>query len=284
MRKHGKTWWGQQFIAALEQRMDSGRLQRGRSYASPSRILSFKIDATGFVTATVRGNINPYFGVTKEPRYKIEFQLKQISDTKRKMLIAELGSRADLISPLLMNEMPDGINDAFAASGFSLLPDDNEDDFDISECSCPDWANPCKHIAGVYYRLAHLLDRDPLLLLELRGIARNNLRAELAKTPLGQALAPLMSDDSLLPAESVDSLYPPLVVQTPPPKVDARSFWHGRVPLPTDDTQPVNAVSVPAVLIKKGGDFPPFWERSQSFIAVMEDFYKRIKIKNKQRL
>ena len=62
MARPGRTWWGQRFLKALEGFTDEARLQRGRSYAGPSRILEFGIDK-GVVSATVRGNINPYFGV-----------------------------------------------------------------------------------------------------------------------------------------------------------------------------------------------------------------------------
>jgi uncharacterized Zn finger protein len=303
MSSHGKTWWGQRFIAALEEQMDAGRLQRGRSYGGPSRILGFEIGANGAVSATVRGNVNPYFGVTKEPRYQVELQLTPIPAKARKALIAQLGSRADLVSRLLMNEMPDDIDAAFAASGFTLLPRSAQD-FARTDCSCPDWATPCKHIAGVYYRLANQLDQDPLLLFELRGLGRARLRAELAKTPLGQALAPLMSDEDEAPPAPVESLYPALLPQAQAQArpqaapqsgitakaevgaaaVDVRAFWHAPAPLPEDEPQSAEAASVPAMLVKKGGDFPPFWDRPQSFIAVMEEFYRRVKSKHKQRL
>ncbi len=297
MSSRGKTWWGQRFIAALEQQMDSGRLQRGRSYASPRRILSFEIDAKGVVSATVRGNINPYFGVTKEPRYQVAIQLDPIPAKARQTLIAQLGGRADLVSRLLMNEMPEGIEEAFTKTGAGLLPR-TEKDFKQTECSCPDWANPCKHIAGVYYRLAEQLDQDPLLLFELRGLARANLRTELAQTPLGQALAPLMSEDDQSPLEPAESLYPPLqqareestragVATSECRQVaDPQGFWRGRVPLPSSLQAAIthNPDQVSAVLVKKGGDFPPFWDRDQSFIAVMEDLYRRIQKKNRRLL
>jgi len=295
MSRRGKTWWGQRFIAALEQQMDSGRLRRGRSYASPRRILSFEIDAKGVVSATVRGNVNPYFGVTKEPRYRVAIQLDPIPAKARQALIAQLGGRADLVSHLLMNEMPEGIDAAFAESGVGLLPR-TEKDFKRTDCSCPDWANPCKHIAGVYYRLAEQLDHDPLLLFELRGLARNTLRTELARTPLGQALAPLMTEDDQAPLEPVASLYPPLRLMADEGRglasgplreaIDPQGFWRGRVPLPT---KPEAAIEpghdrVSAVLVKKGGDFPPFWDRDQSFIAVMDELYRRIESKNRRLL
>jgi uncharacterized Zn finger protein len=70
----GTTWWGQRFIQALEGFTDPGRLQRGRAYASDRRILAFGIEK-GAVTATLRGNVNPYFGVYEEPRYVIKTQV-----------------------------------------------------------------------------------------------------------------------------------------------------------------------------------------------------------------
>ena len=60
MAKHSRTWWGQKFISALESFTDSGRLQRGRAYSGDSRILHFDI-TKGLATATIRGNVNPYF-------------------------------------------------------------------------------------------------------------------------------------------------------------------------------------------------------------------------------
>ena len=113
MPKLSKTWWGQRFIEALEGFTDSGRLQRGRSYAGDNRILKFAL-RDGRVTATVRGNVNPYYGVYEEPRYEVEIQIAPISERDWKRIITHLGSKASMVSMLLMNEMPDTIDDAFA--------------------------------------------------------------------------------------------------------------------------------------------------------------------------
>ena len=78
MGQFSRTWWGQRFIAALEQFTDPARLGRGRSYASGGRILEYTI-ADGTVNARVRGSINPYFGVYKEPIYKTSITIKAIS-------------------------------------------------------------------------------------------------------------------------------------------------------------------------------------------------------------
>jgi uncharacterized Zn finger protein len=132
----------------------------------------------------------------------------------------------------------------------------------------------------VYYRLAAQLDRDPFLLFELRGLSRERLQAELSKTPLGQALVALM-DDRQGQVVAVESYYTrPQGASTSP---DYRSFWHGRKGLP-GQIEPATPAAVPAILVKKGGDYPPFWNREGSFIEVMEELYLRVRTKNKDTL
>jgi uncharacterized Zn finger protein len=161
MPQFSRTWWGQRFIEALEQFTDPARLGRGRSYASGGRILDYKL-ANGTVTAKVRGSINPYFGVYKEPIYQTSITIKAITPANWTKVIRQIASRADLVTKLLMNEMPDTIEDAFSELDLHLLPH-SEHDFKTT-CSCPDYANPCKHIAGVYYLLASDLDQDPFVM------------------------------------------------------------------------------------------------------------------------
>jgi uncharacterized Zn finger protein len=273
-----KTWWGQRFIAALEGFTDRGRLQRGRGYSGDGRILAFAI-ADGLVTATVRGNVNPYFGVYKEPRYQTRIRMAPIPPKDWGKAIAHVGSNAALVAKLLMNEMPDTIDTAFADAKLHLLPRSRKD-FALTECSCPDVANPCKHIAGVYYRLAGQLDRDPFLLFELRGLPRERLNQALRSTPLGQALVGLTDDQAepIVPAESLFTR--PHTGEAPP---DYHSFWTGRQRLPTE-IEPATPAAVPAILVRKAGDFPAFWGRDSSFVAVMEEVYQRVREKNRDAL
>src|SRR2546430_6202927 len=206
MAQFSRTWWGQRFIAAVEEFTDPARLGRGRSYASGGRILDYTLD-NGTVTARVRGSINPYFGVYKEPIYTTSITIKAISSADWKKAISQIASRADLVTKLLMNEMPDAIEDVFSGVGLHLLPH-SQRDFTTS-CSCPDYANPCKHIAGVYYLLASALDNDPFLMFELRGLSRDDLRAELARSPLGKILASALESDEESLVEPVESYFTP---------------------------------------------------------------------------
>ncbi len=269
-----RTWWGETFLTTIEQFTDSGRLSRGRSYANGRKVKSFEIEGDR-VTAQVRGSVNPYYGVYTEPLYTTVLEFEPISRAKWAAVIALMASKVSVLSKLLVGEIPDNIEESFETLGLHLLP--QKGDF-TSQCNCPDWSNPCKHVAGVYYLVAAELDRDPLKLFELRGLLKDDLLAELSKTPLGVALSKeLIAEPNA--AEPVESLHTQPKIVTLEQQVSLTDFWQGKTrSLGTvDSPQPIN---VPAILIKKQGDFPPFWQRNNSFIEVMEDFYTRVRTKN----
>lgn len=272
MGKHAKTWWGQRFIEALEDFTDSGRLQRGRSYSSDNRIKQWLLKE-GKVEAKLRGNINPYFGVYKEPTYKVSVQMTHLSAAQWQKIIQKLTQRASFIARLLLNEIPENIENVFADLGVHLLPNDYRD-FKVA-CDCPDYEVPCKHIAGVCYRLAGQLDQDPFLLFEMRGLAPEKLLQELANSPLGKVLSDAKSSATVELAPAA-SFYTRPVLAELPQEISLKGFWHGQHALPKS-IEPSQAATIPAMLIKKGGDFPSFWQKQNSFIEVMEDFYVRMR-------
>ncbi len=278
MAKFSRTWWGKNFIDAIERLTDSGRLQRGRSYASGGKVKSFEIDG-GLVTAKVRGSVNPYFGVTKEPLYTTTIDFTPISKAKWAAAIALIASKASLISRLLLNEMPNNIEDSFKTLGLNLLPASAKDF--KTKCSCPDYSNPCKHIAGVYYLIAAELDRDPFLLFELRGLPRVELQTELAKSPLGQALSAELSAQQRPPVTTDHYYTQPQIAAASAPSL--KEFWQGEKRLP-QTIEVATPSPVSAILVKKQGDFPAFWARDNSFIEAMESLYERVRSKNKDRL
>jgi uncharacterized Zn finger protein len=272
MAKFSRTWWGKRFIESLETFSDDGRLGRGRSYARNGKILDYKIN-NGKITATVKGSINPYFGVYKEPRYKVSIKIQAISTTNWTKIIQQMVSKASIVSKLLLNEVPDNIESCFNHSQLKLLPK-NTNDFD-TRCSCPDYANPCKHIAGVCYLIASELDKDPFLLFELRGLSRKQLQKELSKSPLGAMLFSITNQQEAKIVETKSYYTRPKTISAPE-SVDLKTFWNGTQTLDIIETSPPN---IPAILVKTAGDFPPFWEKDTSFIEIMEEFYKKVRIK-----
>jgi uncharacterized Zn finger protein len=278
MTQFSRTWWGRRFLAALEEFSDPARLGRGRSYASGGRILEYTV-TNGRVTARVRGSVNPYFGVYKEPIYQTTIQIIPISEADWSLAVARLVSRADLVTRLLLNEMPETIEETFGALGLHLLPQSARDF--ITDCSCPDWANPCKHIAGVFYLLASSLDQDPFLLFELRGLSRSDLRALLSSSPLGQALAVSLAPQDVT-LEPVDSYFTRPDREPVGADLLYKEFWTGAKPAPAPPTSSAAQGSARAALIKKAGDYPPFWHGDASFLEVMEALYERIQTKSEQ--
>ena len=279
MASFTRTWWGDRFIDALESFTESNRLGRGRSYARGGKVKSFEINGNQ-ITAKVRGSVNPYFGVYTEPTYDISIEMKPIAKAQWSKAIQALASKASMVSKLMLKEVPDDIETIFNQLNLNLLPH-NRSDFTTS-CSCPDYSNPCKHIAGVYYLVAGQLDQDPFLLFELRGLSRTDLQAELKRSPLGQALSAEL-EAKPIELESSEALY------TRPQRVGTESqpplkeFWQGKKRLP-QASDPVAPSGVPAILIKKQGDFPAFWQKDGSFIEAMEELYQRVKLKNNESL
>ena len=202
MAQFSRTWWGRRFIDALEQITDSGRLARGRAYARNGKIVEFHL-TRGKIDALVRGSINPYFDVYEEPLYQTTVGITPIPKTDWSKVITAISSKAAYVSKLLMNEMPDNIEDAFSDLALSLLPRSRKD-FQTDR-SCPDWDNPCKHIAGVYYLAALEFDRDPFLIFKLRGLSKEELQQGLAKSPLGQVLLSQLKTEN--ESEPVPTIY-----------------------------------------------------------------------------
>ncbi|NMG60185.1 hypothetical protein E1H12_17090 [Geitlerinema sp. P-1104] len=276
MAQQSKTWWGQKFIEALESFCDPNRLKRGRSYANSRKIIDFEKNK-GEVLARVRGSVNPYFGVYKEPLYKTEVKIAPIPKKDWTKIIQKLSTNASFVSRLLLNEIPENIEDCFEEAGYNFLPHSSQD-FQ-TDCTCPDWSNPCKHIAGVCYRLAEELDHDPFLLFELRGLSREALQKELKKTPLGNALASGLVEDTVEP-EPVESYYTVPQSQAVPDSLSLKEFWLGSKRIPEAPPSRGGA-SVSGIVVKKQGDNPEFWDGDRSFLETMDDIYERVRTKYK---
>jgi uncharacterized Zn finger protein len=153
-----KTWWATRWIKAMEAVMDRGRLGRGRRYARAGQVLFLK-EMKGGVSAQVQGS--------RRKPYKITITLKPLSDKQWEAVLDALGERAIFTAQLLGGEMPQEIEEAFAAAKVSLFPKKSGDL--TTNCNCPDWADVCKHLAATHYILAERFDEDPFLLFRLRG-------------------------------------------------------------------------------------------------------------------
>lgn len=159
-----KNWWANQWIKSLERLMDSGRLSRGRTYARKGQVLSIEETEDG-VKARVQGS--------RRSPYKVTIQITPLTDGEWEIAIGALAEQALFAAQLLAGEMPADIEEAFKAAGVSLFPTTRGDL--VTSCSCPDWANPCKHVAATHYILGERFDEDPFLLFRLRGRSQEQI-------------------------------------------------------------------------------------------------------------
>ena len=147
----GSSWWARRWLQTLEEFRIGTRLDRGRSYARRGQVMSVDVQPGG-VTARVQGS-------RKRP-YSVSIEVRTISPPDWERLQEAMAEQPIIAASLLSGRMPDNIEECFRAAGLSMFPD-RQDDLE-TDCSCPDWSNPCKHVAAVYLLLGEEFDRDPL--------------------------------------------------------------------------------------------------------------------------
>ncbi len=189
----GTSWWAKRWIAVLETFGWGSRLTRGRSYARQGQVLNIDLQV-GRVSSKVQGS--------RATPYRVKIEIPPLADAQWERAIDSMAEQAIFAAKLLAGEMPQDIEEAFTSAGVPLFPRSARDM--PTDCSCPDPANPCKHIAAVYYLLGERFDEDPFLIFHLRGRTREQivdaLRARRASAT-GDA-----SDQQVAPVEAVPGL------------------------------------------------------------------------------
>ena len=178
-RTFGATWWGRAWTDALEHRarLDPNRLPRGRTYARANRATALHLSA-GEITASVAGR--------RPSPYKVRIRIRTFDGPEWDRVLGAVAAKAGHAAALLDGELDPGIVEDARAVGVELLPDAGELQ---PRCSCPDWADPCKHSAAVCYLVADELDTDPFALFDLRGRGRDQVLAELRRRRSGPSPA-----------------------------------------------------------------------------------------------
>ncbi|MBZ5626829.1 MAG: SWIM zinc finger family protein [Acidobacteriia bacterium] len=239
----GASWWAKRWSAVLDGFALGARMGRGRSYARSGQVLSIDV-SEGKIQAKVQGS--------RPKPYEVKIQVKELARQAWSNVAAAAAAQAIFASKLLAGEMPQEMEEIFRGAGVSLFPERYMDL--TTECSCPDWSNPCKHIAAVYYLLGEEFDRDPFLIFRMRGMSREGFLGLLAPGVTG------------IPG-SVPAALPP----EPLPAVPA-DFWKPAVVpevLPRQ-SRPVTEAALPRRL----GKFP-FWRGRLNFHEFLDGVYAR---------
>ena len=236
-----REWWAQRWIDVLESFGWIRRLARARTYAREGNVLSIEFKGPK-VSARVQG--------TAPDPYKVSLSLDPFTDEQWSYVIESMAQRAIFSAKLLAGEMPQTIEEVFTANGLSLFPFTK---FDIhSKCSCPDPANPCKHIGAVYYLLGDRFSEDPFVLFQLRGRTKDQIiealrqirsagttanesgdeqtEATVASPAAPRRLHPLTIDQFWQYSDQLESS---LVVIAPPPSSETVLDVLGPIPLPS---------------------------------------------------
>jgi uncharacterized Zn finger protein len=154
----GETWWSQRFIELLESFEVGSRLARGRNYARRGQVIELEVEP-GVVLAKVQGS--------RYTPYRVRIRANVLTDQQWRRVEKAMAARALPLAKLLAGEMPRDIEDVFAACKLTLFPSSNAEL--KASCTCPDWENPCKHVAAAYYILAERFDENPFLIFAWRG-------------------------------------------------------------------------------------------------------------------
>ena len=234
----GETWWSKRWLE--------------RRYARAGQVVSMDVEA-GKVTAMVQG--------TRPKPYSISIALKPLSDKDWNQILEVMASKAIFAAKLLSGEMPKDIEEAFTEAKRPLFPT-KERDLN-TDCSCPDWANPCKHIAAVYFLLAERFDEDPFMIFKLRGRTKEEII---------QALR--LKRGALQPATTVTPPAEPEAASekiVPPLEACLDSFWQAGPGLAAFAPRPPVPESDGLILRRLGES--PFSLRGQNLTQLLAPAY-----------
>ncbi len=234
-----RKWWSRQWLLLLERYQVGARLGRGRSYAYSGQVVSLELEP-GRIIAHVQGG--------HERAYTSEIICATLTPAQQTQILQELQQQPLLVAELLVRQLSPAIDQLFEAAGLPLLPRERRDL--TTRCSCPDRVNPCKHLAAIFYLLIEAFDQDPLLLLNLRGITREDL--------LGETPAPPRKATPATPRSR----------KRPTAKrLTHTAFW-GDDEAPPPDFGPAPTGNTSAPLVRRLGPLP-LWRGEERFMEVL---------------
>jgi uncharacterized Zn finger protein len=238
------TFWGKAWCDNLESYSDyENRLPRGRTYARNGSVIDLQI-AQGKVTALVQGS----------SLYEIEVEITPLSPERWKSFVQSTAGKISHLLELLQGRLPQGVLTLITDRKEGLFPSPTEIKLG---CSCPDWADMCKHVAAVLYGVGARLDSRPELLFTLRGVQMQDLISAAsvqASAPMESAAGDAVAPEDLSAIFGVEIESAPLEAPAP---VASKQPKVARKPLRKKTSAPI--VSPPkheTKSKKKGGKVP----------------------------
>ena len=168
----GRAWWARRWTDVLERMGLGARLGRGKHYAVSGQVTSLRFEGP-HVEASVVG--------TRETPYKVTIDFRVPEGPAREAIVSHLRGEPMLVARLLADDLPMEVEQTFRDAGMDFFPGGKLGPgiYDMTtDCTCPDYANPCKHVSAVLLILGEEIARRPMTLLELRGISEGELYEE----------------------------------------------------------------------------------------------------------
>ena len=209
-----KTFWGKAWCDNLERYSDySNRLPRGRTYVRNGSVIDLKIYAGGVHAQVVGSSL-----------YKVAVNVVAVPDRQWQAIRADCSNSIDSLVELLQGRLSNAVMERICKPGLGLFPAPVGMQF---TCSCPDWADMCKHVAAVLYGVGARLDHEPELLFKLRRVDAKELVAEaavsLTKTKRAPAASKLLDDSLLADVFGIEMAKPTVAKLPSKPKSQART-------------------------------------------------------------
>ncbi len=262
-----KQWWVEKWLELLDSYRFKKRLERGRSYWREGNILNLEFNKQCQLVAEVQGS--------QEKPYKVTLGLDVFSDDDWGYVIATMSEKAFIAAQLLVGEMPEEIEQVFIKNGLSLFP------FSLADvrarCNCPDKANPCKHIAAVYYHLAERFREDPFIIFQLRGRSKEQILEALRVARSWRLSGKQWQPEQLGKIKSVpkrksnnNKTYTPLSIE---------NFWDYEKPLDSSLFLIFSSTDNTKNLLEVLGDIPLPYEESQTMMQYLSSVYQTVPAK-----
>jgi uncharacterized Zn finger protein len=195
-----RNWWGKSWNNNLERYADyENRIGRGRSYVRHGAVLDLQIK---------KGKVNALVAGSAARPYKVEIAIKPIANKRWKEIRQQCEGQLQSMQDLLAGKFPESLADIFFSHDKGLFPNPKAITLD---CSCPDWAIMCKHVAATLYGVGARLDEDPSLFFTLRGVDTGDLiakaveeSAEKLVAKAGKKSGNVLNDDNLSDIFGID--------------------------------------------------------------------------------
>ncbi len=174
-RMIARSFWGNAWCSNLESYSDyANRLPRGRSYVRNGSVIDLHI-APGVVSALVSGS----------DLYRIKINIDPVNPHAWQALKTECAGRVGSLLDLLQGRLSTHVMEIMTRRDTGLFPKPIEIGLN---CSCPDWAEMCKHVAATLYAVGTRLDENPELLFLLRGADHLELISQAAESVTSDVL------------------------------------------------------------------------------------------------